>query len=245
MRTVDLRAVVTGANRGLGQAIAACLLNDYRARVVMTARRPRQAMTDAVIADGAANRTALVPLDYTSPDSIVEAAQVTARILGRVDLLVNCAGINKADTWPPEASKGGLAHLRAEALTHLLNTNVVGPVMTCQAFLPLLREAARPYVINISTSRASLTSVDDPRSFGYAVSKAALNMATRKIAAELADYGGIVVAIDPGWLRTRMGGPEAPTDPADAAARLLRLVLCGQLAINGRFLTPDGEEVPW
>jgi len=245
MSALDLRAVVTGANRGLGQAIAGCLINDYGAKVVMTARFPEPSMMDAVIGSDGADRTTLVALDYTNADSIARAAEVATQVLGHVDLLVNCAAINKADAWPPEASQGGLAHLQAEALTYLLNTNVVGPVMTCKAFLPLLREATSPCVINLSSSWASITNANDTRSFGYTISKAALNMATRKIAAELAEYAGTAVAIDPGWVRTRMGGPDAPTEPDDAAARLLHLVLSGQRAISGRFLNADGEELPW
>ena len=240
-----LHAVVTGANRGIGLAIASTLLDDYDATVALAARNPELIPADLVPPASPAGKSLAIALDYTDQVSITKAAESCHAAFEHIDLLVNCAAVNRAPGWPPEASKGSLEALRAAALEEILSINVIGPVMACQAFLPLLLRSKRPCVVNVSTSRASLGLVAGPGSFGYAVSKAALNMATRKIAAQLADSGGAAVAIDPGWVRTRMGGPEAPIEPAAAAARLLKVAIRNADSINGRFLNLDGEDVPW
>jgi NAD(P)-dependent dehydrogenase (short-subunit alcohol dehydrogenase family) len=82
-------------------------------------------------------------------------------------------------------------------------------------------------------------------SFGYAVTKAALNMATRKLAFDMAAIRGGAVAVDPGWIRTRMGGHDAPDDPREVAEETLHTVLGRIRELNGKFITAAGEVIPW
>jgi NAD(P)-dependent dehydrogenase (short-subunit alcohol dehydrogenase family) len=187
-------------------------------------------------------RAILVRADHTDPDSLTAAAGEVRP--GELRLLVNCGGANIAMGHAATASKGPVGALTDAALAALYEVNVVGPVLLCQALWP---ELARPgrLVVNISTGRASLAGATDSGSFGYSVTKAALNMATRKLAAELAPHGSAAVAVDPGWVRTRMGGPEAPRTPADAARRLLDTVLTTDRPWNGRFVDADGRDLPW
>jgi NAD(P)-dependent dehydrogenase (short-subunit alcohol dehydrogenase family) len=245
MITGGTRAFVSGGNRGLGLAIASALLHGRETRTVMGMRDPQSAVEAQRVSANQPGRAMMVAFDHTDQASIERAAEWCGSVLGSLDLLVNCAAVNQAAGWPPEASKGGLAALRREALLEMMAINLVGPVMTCQAFLPLLLRSPSPCVVNISTSRASLFAADAPGSFGYAISKAALNMATRKIAAELRQVGGVVVAVDPGWIRTRMGGPQAVTEPIEAASRLLALLARDGPELTGRFVTVDGEDIPW
>ncbi len=240
-----LCALVTGANRGLGLALARDLLERRDALVAMGLRDPANAASCHELLDGRRQRGLVVHLDYADAGSAASAATACRSWLGHLDLLVNCGGVNAAPGYPPGASKGPLGQLDPQALLAVLGTNVVGPVLTCQAFLPLLRRSARPCVVNVSGGRGSLAAATEPGSFGYAVSKAALNMATRKMAAQLGLEGGVAVAVDPGWVRTRMGGPDAPGDPDVAAARLIDLVLGRAAELNGRFVTVDGRDVPW
>jgi NAD(P)-dependent dehydrogenase (short-subunit alcohol dehydrogenase family) len=221
------RALVTGASRGLGAALCAELTG--RGWAVQAATRAGPGLR----------------LDYNDPTSIAAAGEACAAAFDRLDLLVNCGAVNSAPGHRPAASKGPLASLEAVALTALWQTNVVGPVLAVRALLPLLRRSARGVVANISTSRASLSLATDPGSFGYAVSKAALNMATRKLAAELAPEGIDVFAIDPGWLRTAMGGPEAPVGPEQAATDLVHLLTGDTRVLSGQFVDRWGIQVPW
>lgn len=237
--------LVTGASRGLGLALVQAVLATTSATVVAGVRDATAAAALRPVLARHPDRTLLAELDYRDPRSIHHAAQQCLGRLDRLDLLVNNGAVNRVPDRPAAQSKGPLAELSGEALRAMFDTNVVGPVLTCQAFLPLLTRSGRPCVVNISTSRASLASVDGPGSFGYSVTKAALNMATRKLAAEMRARNGCAVAVDPGWLRTDMGGAEAPTDPADCAGRLLRTVCDGGAKLNGRFVTADGADLPW
>jgi NAD(P)-dependent dehydrogenase (short-subunit alcohol dehydrogenase family) len=236
-------ALVTGANRGLGLALATELLADRGGSVVLGVRDPGAAGPAQDLVAGHPDRAWLVRVDYADEHGVVG---VTGAVpLDALDLLVNCGGANLAVERPPAASKGPVGELCYSALVELFEVNVAGPVLLCQALWPLLTAAGGSVVANVSTGRASLALGDQPGSFGYSVSKAALNMATRKLAAELGRLGGTAVAIDPGWMRTRMGGPNAPNEPADVARRMLDTLLAGGRALNGRFVDADGNNLPW
>ncbi|HET8681956.1 MAG TPA: SDR family oxidoreductase [Micromonosporaceae bacterium] len=237
--------LVTGASRGLGLSLVETVLATTGADVVACARDTAAATALQPVLARHPGRTLLVELDYRDPHSIRLAAQQCLGRLDRLDLLVNNGAVNRAPGLPAPQGKGPLEELSPDALRAMFDTNVVGPVLTCQAFLPLLSRSSQPCIVNISTSRASLSAVDGPGSFGYSVTKAALNMATRKLARQMAACNGCAVAVDPGWLRTDMGGPEAPTDPADCASRLLRTVCSDGAKLNGRFVTADGADLPW
>jgi NAD(P)-dependent dehydrogenase (short-subunit alcohol dehydrogenase family) len=235
-------ALVTGANRGLGLALAGELLRRLPGRVLLGVRNTADAAGADKLAAAFPGRAVPVRVDHTDPDSLTVAAGGVRP--GELRLLVNCGGANVAPGHAPTASKGPVGTLTCAALATLYEVNVVGPVLLCQA---LWSELTRPgrLVVNISTGRASLAGATDRGSFGYAVTKAALNMATRKLAADLALHGSAAVVVDPGWVRTRMGGPEATRTPADAARRLLDAVLNTQEPLNGRFVDADGRDLPW
>ncbi|HET8661308.1 MAG TPA: SDR family oxidoreductase [Micromonosporaceae bacterium] len=237
--------LVTGANRGLGLSLVEIVLATTGADVVACVRTAAAATALHPVLARHPGRILVAELDYRDPHSIHQAAQQCLARLDRLDLLVNNGAVNRVPDLPAAQSKGPLEELSPDALRAMFDTNVVGPVLTCQAFLPLLSRSSRPCVVNVSTSRASLSAVDGPGSFGYSVTKAALNMATRKLARQMDEHNGCAVAVDPGWLRTGMGGPDAPTDPADCASRLLRTVCDEGTKLNGRFVTADGADLPW
>ncbi|HWL37531.1 MAG TPA: SDR family NAD(P)-dependent oxidoreductase [Frankiaceae bacterium] len=226
-------ALVTGANRGLGHALVTELLERGVRLVVGTTRSGGDAPAGAVA----------VRLDYADADSIRAAGAEVAAAVDTLDLVVNCGAVNVAPGLPRAESKGPAGDLSGAALRVLLDVNVVGPALAAQAFLPLLGPGA--VVVNVSSSRGSLALASDPGSVGYAVSKAALNMVTRKLAAELAPLGRTAVAVDPGWLRTDMGGDAAPRSAADAARDLVALLTRSRETLNGRFVTTGGEDLPW
>lgn len=235
-----LTAVVTGASRGFGQALALELLASPDTVAGLAARDP-DTVSD-LRKRAQPGRAFVLALDYQRADTITAAAAECAKHIQYLDLLINNAGTTTAAGYPPEASKGPMTHLEAGALLDVLATNAVGPVMTSQAFLPLLRKAAAPIIVNMSTSRASVANASS-NSFAYGLSKAALNMATRKMSMTIP--GCAVVAVDPGWLRTDMGGQDAPAEPAEAAAALLALLRDKGQSLNGRFINLRGEDLAW
>jgi NAD(P)-dependent dehydrogenase (short-subunit alcohol dehydrogenase family) len=240
-----IHALVTGANRGLGLALSAVLLEKYGASVVL-ATRSTQGRTDCEqLLHEYGEKGTVVPLDYDDTSSIHAAAELCRARMTHLDLLINCAGANFAEARARSESKGGIEELGDLALQEMFRTNVIGPMITCQAFYPLLRKARQPCVVNVSTSRASLTMCSSGGSFGYAVTKAALNMATRKLAFDMAAIRGGAVAVDPGWIRTRMGGHDAPDDPREVAEETLHTVLGRIRELNGKFITAAGEVIPW
>ena len=194
-------ALVTGANRGIGLEIARGLLQrDYR--VVATARNPEnlQAMEEAL---SSAGDVSVQVLDVTSDTSVKAAADWLRDQAGRLDVLVNNAGV-ALDQW-----QAGL-DVDLELVGQTLDTNFVGALRCCQAFIPLMRENGYGRVVNLSTELASMGPMELGSTVAYRASKAALNALTRLLALELKDGPNIKInAACPGWVRTALGGPDA------------------------------------
>lgn len=234
-------AVVTGASRGLGLAVVRVLLAGDN-HVIATARDLEAATELQAVADSAAPDVTLVPLDVTEPRSVGAAVAAVADRHEQVDLLINNAGV-----WDhAEANTvGPLADLDTDRLTAVLRTNAVGPVLVTQAFQALLTRAAGAAVVNLSSGLGSLERGAPRRNYGYAMSKAALNMATRQLASDLADAAIQVIALDPGWVKTDLGGPSAHLAPDEAAAAVVDVIDDLPPEVTGAFLNRRGEPVPW
>lgn len=231
-------ALVTGANRGLGLALARRLITQYQTHTILGVRDPDATGAAHELTGEFPDLAAIARIDYTAPEQFH-----LPEIPQEIELLINCGGANLAGRYAPSAAKGPLAELRAEALSELFMVNTVGPIMLCQKLLPRL---SRPSLVaNISTIRASISTTVDAGSIGYAITKAALNMATRKLAAQLGPLGICVVAVDPGWVRTRMGGVEAPRSAEEAAELVLDTLLSAPESLNGRFIDVTGKDEPW
>ena len=237
-------AVVTGANRGIGLAIVRALLARGD-RVVATCRRPDYADALRAVLEPAGDDGVLVPLDVCEPRSAAAAATTVDDLLGGVDLLVNNAGVWAASDRDPAASSGPLAALDADAVTTVLRTNAVGALVTTQAFSALLARVGGGLVANVTSGLGSLDRGAPRQGYAYAMSKAALNMATRHLAAELASAGVDVIAFDPGWVRTDLGGQDARLSPDEAATGLLTVIDGLPPETTDVFLNRRGERVPW
>src|SRR6187551_486362 len=231
-------ALVTGANKGIGYAIASELA--ARGLTVLVGAR------DAARGEAAAKRIAgdarPIALDVTRADSIAAAAARIHREFGRLDVLVNNAGIAAFGT-PSAAS---LEDVRA-----VFETNVFGVIAVTQALLPLLREAPAGRIVNVSTRLGSLTAITDPafpmRGVGgvvYGPSKSALNAITVAFAQELADTNIKVNAACPGHTATDLNGHSGQRTVDEAAKQPVRLALLGDDGPTGTF-SNDAGSVPW
>jgi NAD(P)-dependent dehydrogenase (short-subunit alcohol dehydrogenase family) len=154
-----------------------------------------------------------------------------------VDVLVNNAGI--AGDWSTT-----LGTFDVEEALRCFDTNALGAVRVTRALVPNLR-AARGKVVNMTSRMGSIGDNGSGRSYAYRMAKAALNMATRNIAHELKGFGGIAIALHPGWVKTEMGGDGATEEIADAVARLVRSIDELDATKSGRFWHANGEELPW
>ena len=229
--TPDLRertVLVTGANRGIGLELA----RQYSAagwRVIGTARQPGSA--EALRATGAV----VMQLDVTDQASVERLAEA----LGEqpIDVLINNAGIQPL-MWT-------LADIDIDAFERALDVNTLGPVRVTRALLPNLYAGKLRRIINVTTNLASIAGNTDGGFHGYRESKAALNMFTRSLAAELGPDGFICIALHPGWVRTDLGGPEAPLDAHESVTGMRRVIDNLQPDDNGTFRTYAGEEMAW
>ncbi len=238
-------ALITGANRGIGLGLATALLERSDTDVTLAVRNQNSAAPCRQLLHDYAGRCRILPMDVADADGISKAAAQFTQAIGKLDLLINCAGINKDPRHDPSASKGPVSAVVPAAIDTMFWTNVLGPVSVAQHLLPVLTASAHPRVINISTIRGSLTHVENGRSIGYGLTKSALNMFTRKLAHELVEYQGVSVAVDPGWVRTEMGGTEAPATVAEAADDIIALIDALDNKHNGMFVSRHGEFLEW
>lgn len=239
--------VVIGASGALGSAFMRHLATRTDGIVVGTVRATTPESTRSALRNIAPEQVVLVELDVGDPPSVRNAAAQVGSIVSRVDMLVNCAAVNVAAGLPRAAAKGPLRSVRPDALMELMRINAIGPVLVAQAFAGLLSAAERPWLVTMSTDRASLAAADAPNSYGYSMSKAALNMAVRKLAAEHRGAGWRTVAVHPGWFRSAIGGPDAPMDAAGVARRILHTLdrLPEEVTASGGFVDLDGTVMPW
>jgi NAD(P)-dependent dehydrogenase (short-subunit alcohol dehydrogenase family) len=231
------RYVVTGANRGLGLEFTRQLLARGE-RVIAGCRKPAQAHALNHLAGQHPGHLHVLPLDVASERSIAEFAREAALVADRVDVLINNAGV----------LVGGerFGELAAKTMLDSFAVNAVAPVLLTQAFAPLLRAAAAgAKVANISSQMGSMADATSARSPSYSMSKAALNMATRRLAAELTGQGIAVFCFHPGWVQTDMGGSQATTPVEESASALLQQIDRFGSAQAGGFFDRHGKPFPW
>jgi NAD(P)-dependent dehydrogenase (short-subunit alcohol dehydrogenase family) len=233
-RGPDVIALVTGANRGIGYEICRQLAG-RGAQVVLTARDP-EAGERAVRKLGAENLPARFhPLSVTDPESIPALRDFVERTYGRLDVLVNNAGIIDP------ADAGGL-EVELAAVRNTLETNTLAPLRLSQALAPLLRRSRAGRIVNVSSGMGALSEMEGGNA-AYRISKTALNAVTRILAAEL--WGEVSVnSMCPGWVRTDMGGPGAQQDVREGADTAVWLALDAPQTLTGRFLR-DRQVIDW
>jgi NAD(P)-dependent dehydrogenase (short-subunit alcohol dehydrogenase family) len=227
-------AVVTGANRGIGFEISRQLAA-RGAEVILTARND-DAGKAATRKLAAQNLTVqFCALDVRSPESIVALRKFLEKSYGRLDVLINNAGIiAKKDAHALEADM--------ETVRETLETNALGPFHLSQVLVPLLQASRAARIVNISSGMGAFSEMEGDYA-AYRLSKTALNAITAMLAAEL--RGAIAVnAACPGWVRTDMGGRNAERDVSQGADTPVWLALDAPQKLTGKFLR-DRKVIPW
>lgn len=224
--------LITGASRGIGLALSIVFAkNEWT--VFAGARKPRTPL----LWNAGQEFPNLHPvaLDVLDDVSAGEASDFAASKTGALDILVNNAAI-----FPGEGNER-LQELDLDWFAEAVETNVAGVARVSRAALPLLRKSQQPRIANISSGAGSISDKEDFNYYAYSVSKAGLNMLTRAMAAEFREDGIAVTAISPGWVKTEMGGANAPLTPEQSARSLYRTITGLTLGESGCFLGRDGH----
>jgi NAD(P)-dependent dehydrogenase (short-subunit alcohol dehydrogenase family) len=231
------RAVVAGASRGLGRALAVRYL-ELGYEVWAGCRRPDLAAD--LVADGALVQR----LDVADAQSVARFGERIAAA-GSVDLLINAVGVD-ARAFGAAPDERGPFELSSEHFLAEVQVNSTGPMLVTRSLLGPLLESPAAKVVNLSSRTGSMTvGAELCWDIGYNASKAALNAITVRTAHLLASHGVIVVAIHPGWVRTAMGGEDADLEPEEAARQLVDTIAELTIEQTGAFLRADGSVHPW
>ncbi|MFY7067817.1 SDR family oxidoreductase [Nocardiopsis changdeensis] len=232
-------ALVTGANKGIGLAIARGL-GQVGFRVAVGARDDgrRGAAVERLRSEGV--DAFGVALDVTSDEGVAAAAEAVEEEAGRLDVLVNNAGIaGRSDGGGQDPTT-----LDLDVVRTVLETNVFGVVRVTNAMLPLLRRSDAPRIVNMSSNMGSLALRTGPVLAAYAPSKTMLNAVTVQYARRFADTGIIVNAACPGYVATDFTGFNGSRTPEQGAAIAVRLATLPDDGPRGGFFDEAGA-VPW
>jgi NAD(P)-dependent dehydrogenase (short-subunit alcohol dehydrogenase family) len=233
-------AVVTGANRGLG--LETCRqLAQLGLTVILTSRD--RAKGQAAVDELRAKRLDVTfhPLDVTDAQSIGQLREFIANEYGRIDVLVNNAGVFLDPIGGSDASANSVFWADIDTLRTTMETNLYGALRMCQALIPLMQGSGR--VVNVSSGMGQLSEMNGGCP-GYRFSKTALNALTRILADELQNTRIKVNSVCPGWVRTDMGGPNATRSVEEGAATIVWLATLADDGPSGGFFR-DKKPIPW
>jgi NAD(P)-dependent dehydrogenase (short-subunit alcohol dehydrogenase family) len=229
-------ALVTGANRGIGYEICRQLGRAGHA-VALTARDETRGGAAACRLRQEGLPVRFYALDVTAPEAARRVAAAVESELGRLDALVNNAAI-------AIDARACLATVDLAVMRQTLETNLLGALACCQAFLPMMRRQQYGRIVNVSSGRGSFSRLATGGA-GYRISKTALNALTVILADELAGTNVLVNAMTPGWVRTRLGGLlKAPRSIQEGAETAVWLATLPDGGPHGKFFK-ERQELPW
>jgi NAD(P)-dependent dehydrogenase (short-subunit alcohol dehydrogenase family) len=236
-------ALITGANKGIGYEVAR-QLGQQGITVLLAARNPALGEPAATKLQAGGADAHFLQLDVTDPATIASAVAAIRARYGRLDILINNAGIvDKADGPPSLADP--------EAVRRVLDVNFFGVLAVTQALLPLVRNSTAGRIVMVSSGLGSLTWNADPKwpfaqvkPLGYNGSKALLNMLTVQLAWELRETTIKVNTVNPGYTATDLNGNSGTQTIEEGAAETVRQALIAEDAPTGGFFETGGV-VPW
>lgn len=234
-------ALITGANRGVGFETARVLAGQG-IHVVLGCRDPAKGKRAAAALAAGGGSAEAVRLDVTAASDHASVRDHLESRFGRLDILVNNAGILEGDPS---------CQVPVDDLKRVFDTNFFGIVGLTQALLPLLRKAPAARIVNVTSILGSLTLHSDPNSaiyrsklFSYGASKTALNAFTVHLAYALRDTPIKVNSVDPGWVKSDMGGPNAPMELSEAGRLVPPFAVLADDGPTGGYFRLD-ERFPW
>jgi NAD(P)-dependent dehydrogenase (short-subunit alcohol dehydrogenase family) len=229
-------AIVTGGNRGIGREIARQLMRNDVLVVIGCRSEPKCALAVDDLRKEGANVAGHV-LDVNDTKSVRRFVAHVEKVHGKPSILVNNAGVY------PEATQAKVEDTATSMWRETFETNLFGAVRMSREVLPLMKKLRYGRIVNISSGLGQLHQMGEG-SPAYRVSKAALNALTRTLAAEVAGSGILVNSMSPGWVKTDMGGEEAPRTVEEGADTAVWLSLLPSNGPTGQFFR-DRKPIPW
>jgi NAD(P)-dependent dehydrogenase (short-subunit alcohol dehydrogenase family) len=239
------RTLITGANRGLGLEFSRQLVA-RGGQVFAACRDPGSAEELRALGESHPGRLHVVRLDVGDPASIAESERLVRSHADGLELLINNAGVYMArEHAPGEQPDERPGTLDLDEALRVLRVNAVSPLLIAQQYLELLRAGRDAKIASISSGYGSVSENTGGFPYYYSASKAALNQFMRSLAADLKPSGVTTVLLNPGWVQTRMGGPQATLTPRESVAGMIRVLDSLRPKDAGRFLNWRGEDEPW
>lgn len=236
--------LITGANRGLGLEFTRQYLAEG-AYVIATCRHLEKAETLQSLQEEVGQRLTILSLDLSKEEAILNCAAQIKEHISHLDILINNAGIPATSSGAKFSEDFGT--LTAAGIMDVFVTNAMGPLLLAQALIDLIKAADAGVMAYISSLFASIERRDIRigSCYGYAGSKVAGNMYIRILAQELAPHNIRTVTLDPGWVQTDMGGPNAPQTPEEVVTGMRNQIAVLTPETSGRFITWAGQVMPW
>ena len=236
-------ALVTGGNRGIGYAISRSLAQ-RGIMVILGVRDPNKGAKACSRPQGEDLDVSFELLDVTGEDSVITAVKHIQAQFGRLDILVNNAAILI------DSAENAL-DVNRSTIEKTLQTNVLGPLMLCQKCVALMKAGGYGRIVNMSSTLGSLSEMGDPESAyagagtpAYRLSKVALNAVTTLVAREVRNDNILVNSACPGWVRTDLGGDQAPLTPEQGADTPIWLATLPDGGPTGGFYR-ERTRIPW
>jgi len=235
-------AVVTGANRGIGLETCRQLAkNGFQ--VILTSRDENKGLGTCQQLQDEGLLVQFYQLDVSDPKSIDKIRKYIEEEYGHCDILINNAGIfpdssdASANDWP------SVFDVPIETVRAAMDTNVYGPMLLCQALIPLMKKHNYGRIVNLSSGMGQLTYMGG-HCPAYRISKTSINALTRIVSEETSDYNILVNSMCPGWVKTDMGGSGATRELSEGADTAVWLAMLPDDGPRGKFFR-DRKEFEW
>jgi NAD(P)-dependent dehydrogenase (short-subunit alcohol dehydrogenase family) len=229
MRLSGKTALVTGANRGIGLELCRQLAFEG-AKIFMAMRRKAPESLRPLTSAG--YDVEPIDMDVSDRNSIAQAIKTIHK---PIDILINNAAV---------LDRGDLLSLTDQEIENVIRINLLGPTLLCKYFGRQMRERGWGRIVNVTSGMGAISRGLGSESVAYRITKLALNGLTIALAASLRDTGVLVNSVDPGWVKTSMGGSMAPRSPEQGAKSILYAVFLPDHGPTGFFFR-DGRKVDW
>lgn len=227
---------ITGAGRGLGHEFCTQYL-EAGCRVFAGMRTVKSSQV-AALTEKYPQDYIPIPFDALDSKSIDQARETMRTHVDHVDIFVNNAG-----RFGSSGTIDSAPDLADISLT--FQTNVVGPLYASHCFLPMLRKGKEKKLIMITSLMGSIQDNESGGYYGYRISKTAVNMVVKNIAIETKKDSIVAVALHPGWVKTDMGGPNAPLTPQESVKGMASVIAGLTMDQSGSFLDYRGKKLPF